>query len=116
MTRTITRSSGHVFRDLGLPAGEATRLLIRADLLIEIERIASSRRLSNAALAKLLRVSRRRVDALRRGRLHSLLSEQGSPSRKPHVSSSRMNYCITATTAPGRVTRASSKREQSPSG
>lgn len=69
MARTITPSTGNVFRDLRLPPAEATRLLIRADLLIEIERIAKTRRLTDAALARVLRVGRRRVDELRRGRL-----------------------------------------------
>src|SRR5258708_7051641 len=98
MTRTITRSSGNVFRDLGLPAGEATRLLIRADLLIEIERIASSRRLSNAALAKLLRVSRRRVDDLGAG--------CGSP--KPHSGTRGLSHTARAGYA-GRCSSASSR-------
>ena len=42
MVRKIkaTRSTGNVFRDLGLPPAEATRLLIRADLPIEIENVA----------------------------------------------------------------------------
>ena len=76
MVRKIkaTRSTGNVFRDLGLPPAEATRLLIRADLPIEIEN-AKARRLTNQALAKVLGVSRGRVDDLRRQRLRRFTTD-----------------------------------------
>src|SRR5438128_1970835 len=75
MARMIKPSTGRVFRDLDLPAAEAPRLLIRADLLIEIQRIAKSRRLSSAALGRLLRVSHRRLDDLRQGRVRRLRTD-----------------------------------------
>ena len=66
----VTPSSGNVFRDLGFPAQEAAHLVIRADLLIQIQKIATARRLKQAQLAKLLQVSQPRVSDLLRGRLH----------------------------------------------
>ena len=44
-------------------------MLIRADLLIHIEKVAKARRLTNQALARVLSVGRRRVDDLRHVRL-----------------------------------------------
>jgi predicted XRE-type DNA-binding protein len=66
----VTPSSGNVFRDLGFSAQEAEHLVIRADLLIQIQKIATTRRLKQAQLAKLLQVSQPRVSDLLRGRLH----------------------------------------------
>jgi hypothetical protein len=53
----VTLSSANVFRDLGFSAEEADHLLIRADLLIQVQKLIASRRLKQAAVAKLLRVS-----------------------------------------------------------
>ena len=66
----VTPSSGNVFRDIGFSAQEAEHLVIRADLLIQIQKIATARRLKQAQLAKLLQVSQPRVSDLLRGRLH----------------------------------------------
>src|SRR5712691_5964605 len=66
----VTPSSGNVFRDLGFSAQEAEHLVIRADLLIQIQKVATARRLKQAQLAKLLQVSQPRVSDLLRGRLH----------------------------------------------
>ena len=66
----VTPSSGNVFRDLGFSAQEAEHLVIRADLLIQIQKVVTARRLKQAALAKLLQVSQPRVSDLLRGRLH----------------------------------------------
>ena len=66
----VTPSSGNVFRDLGFSEGEAEHLVIRADLLIQIQKVATGRRLKQAQLAKLLQVSQPRVSDLLRGRLH----------------------------------------------
>lgn len=65
----ITRSSGNVFRDMGFPPRQAARLLIRADLMIEIREILRARRLTQARAAKLLRVTQPRVSDLMRGRI-----------------------------------------------
>ena len=65
----ITPSTGNVFRDLGFRREEAEHLLVRADLMIEVQKIIDSRRLKQKAAAKLLRVSQPRVSDLLRGRI-----------------------------------------------
>ncbi len=66
----ITPSSGNVFRDLGFSEREAEHLVLRADLLIQIQKVVTARHLTQAQLAKLLHVSQPRVSDLLRGRLH----------------------------------------------
>ena len=66
----VTPSSGNVFTDLGFAEEEAEHLVIRADLLIQIQKVVTARRLKQAPLAKLLQVSQPRVSDLLRGRLH----------------------------------------------
>lgn len=63
------RSSGNVFRDLGFPPEEAEHLLIRSDLMIQLQRIITSRNLKQAEAAKILRVTQPRVSDLLRGRI-----------------------------------------------
>lgn len=65
----ITPSTGNVFRDLGFRREEAEHLLVRADLMIEVQKIIASRRLKQRAAAKILRVSQPRVSDLLRGRI-----------------------------------------------
>lgn len=65
----ITPSTGNVFRDLGFRREEAEHLLVRADLMIEVQKIIASRRLKQKTAAKLLRVSQPRVSDLLRGRI-----------------------------------------------
>lgn len=69
MAERIRRSSGNVFKDLGFPPEEAAHLLIRADLMLQIERILKKRGLTQAKAAALLGVSQPRVSALVRGRI-----------------------------------------------
>lgn len=69
MKPKMTPSTGNVFRDLGFRREEAEHLLIRADLMIEAQRIIASRRLKQREAAKLLRVSQPRVSDLLRGRI-----------------------------------------------
>ena len=64
-----TRSSGNVFRDLGFPPEEAEHLLIRSDLMIQLQRVIASRNLKQAEAAKILRVTQPRVSDLLRGRI-----------------------------------------------
>jgi len=61
---TMTPSSGNVFRDLGFAAEEAEHLLIRADLLIQLQKAISSLGLTQAKAAKILRVTQPRVSDL----------------------------------------------------
>jgi predicted XRE-type DNA-binding protein len=65
----VTPSSGNVFRDLGFATEEAEHLLIRADLLIELQKAIATRRLTQAKAAKILRVTQPRVSDLLRGRI-----------------------------------------------
>ena len=64
----IHRSSGNVFTDLGFPPDEAAHLLIRADLMIQLESILQERGLTQAKAAKLLDVSQPRISDLVRDR------------------------------------------------
>ena len=57
----VTQSTGNVFRDLGFPAEEAEHLLIRADLLLQLQKAVAARRLTQAAVAKVLRITQPRV-------------------------------------------------------
>jgi predicted XRE-type DNA-binding protein len=65
----VTSSSGNVFRDLGFSKEESEHLLIRADLLIQVQKAIVSRRLKQAEAAKILRVTQPRVSDLLRGRI-----------------------------------------------
>src|SRR4249920_2575527 len=65
----VTPSTGNVFRDLGFSADEAEHLLIRADLLIQLQKAIASRGLTQAKAAKLLRVTQPRVSDVLRGRI-----------------------------------------------
>ena len=69
MTVRMQRSSGNVFADLGFPPEEAAHLLIRADLMIDINRLIKKRGLTQKAAAKVLGVTQPRVSALVRGRI-----------------------------------------------
>jgi predicted XRE-type DNA-binding protein len=65
----ITPSRGNVFRDLGFSKEESEHLLVRADLLIQVQKAIASRRLTQAEVARLLRVTQPRVSDLLRGRI-----------------------------------------------
>ena len=65
----VTPSTGNVFRDLGFSKEESEHLLVRADLLIQVQKTIASRRLTQAKTAKMLRVTQPRVSDLLRGRI-----------------------------------------------
>ncbi len=65
----VTRSNGNVFRDLGFPHEKAEHLLVRADLMIRLEKELGSRGLKQAEAAKLLGITQPRVSDLLRGRV-----------------------------------------------
>ena len=69
MKLKITPSTGNVFRDLGFRRDEAEHLLVRADLMIQVQKLIASRRLKQRAAAKLLDVTQPRVSDLLRGRI-----------------------------------------------
>ncbi len=65
----VTPSTGNVFRDLGFSKEEAEHLLVRADLLIQVQKAVESRRLKQAEAATILRVTQPRISDLLRGRI-----------------------------------------------
>jgi predicted XRE-type DNA-binding protein len=65
----ITLSSGNVFRDVGFPPEEALNLLIRTDLMIQIEQLIRRRKLTQAKAAKLFGVTQPRISDLVRGKI-----------------------------------------------
>jgi predicted XRE-type DNA-binding protein len=65
----VTPSTGNVFRDLGFAPAEAEHLLVRADLLIQLQKALASRALTQTKAAQLLRVTQPRVSDLLRGRI-----------------------------------------------
>lgn len=67
MKLKMTKSSGNVFRDIGFPREEAEHLLVRADLMIQVQKLIASRRLKQKAAAKILGVTQPRVSDLLRG-------------------------------------------------
>lgn len=65
----VTPSTGNVFRDLGFSEEESAHLLVRSDLMIEVQKLIASRRLTQAQVAKILHVTQPRVSDLLRGRV-----------------------------------------------
>lgn len=69
MKLKVTPSTGNVFRDLGFRREEADHLLVRADLMIQIQKLVLARGLKQKAAAKTLGVTQPRVSDLLRGRI-----------------------------------------------
>ena len=69
MKLKITPSTGNVFRDLGFRREEAEHLLVRADFMIQVQKLIAFRRLKQRAAAKILGVTQPRVSDLLRGRI-----------------------------------------------
>ena len=69
MKLKITPSTGNVFRDIGFRNEEAEHLLVRADLMIQVQKLIASRRFKQRAAAKILGVTQPRVSDLLRGRI-----------------------------------------------
>lgn len=69
MKLKVTPSTGNVFRDLGPRHEEAEHLLVRADLMIQVQKLIASRRFKQTAAAKTLGVTQPRVSDLLRGRI-----------------------------------------------
>jgi predicted XRE-type DNA-binding protein len=65
----VTPSTGNVFRDLGFSNEESEHLLVRADLLIQLQKAIASKGLKQAEAAKVLRVTQPRISDLLRGRI-----------------------------------------------
>ena len=69
MANRVVRSSGNVFRDLGLARDEAEHLKIRSDLMIRLTRLIEARHLTQAQAARLLGVTQPRISDLVRGKI-----------------------------------------------
>ena len=69
MKLKITPSTGNVFRDLGFRREEAEHLLVRADLMIQVQKLIAARGLKQKAVARTLGVTQPRVSDLLRGRI-----------------------------------------------
>lgn len=68
-TVRVTPSSGNVFRDVGFSREEAGHLSVRADLLIQLQKVVACRGLRQVEVARILRVTQPRVSDLLRGRI-----------------------------------------------
>jgi len=65
----LTRSSGTVFRDLGFSGDEAEYLKLRAELMVNLQKVITARGLKQAEVAELLGVTQPRVSDVMRGRI-----------------------------------------------
>ena len=65
----VTPSTGNIFRDLGFFKEESVHLLVRADLLIQVQKTITSRQLTQTEAARVLQVTQPRVSDLLRGRI-----------------------------------------------
>ncbi|MGE3343532.1 MAG: helix-turn-helix domain-containing protein [Vicinamibacterales bacterium] len=57
----VTPSCGSVLRDIGFSKEESAHLLVRADLMIEVQRAIAAKRLKRPDAARILRVTQPRV-------------------------------------------------------
>jgi predicted XRE-type DNA-binding protein len=73
-TNPITRSSGNVFQDLGLP--DSVGLMAKAQLTQKLARIIERRKLSQAQVAKLLEIDQPKISMLLRGRFDGFSIER----------------------------------------
>ena len=72
--RTVMRSSGNVFADLGLPNAEEEKTKVR--LAFEINRIIENRRLSQIAAARRLKINQPKISALSNYRIDGFSVER----------------------------------------
>ena len=102
--RKLTRSCGNVFEDAGLSRAESESMLVRADLMIQIEKAMNRKHLTQAQAAVLFGVTQPRMSDLVRGKIErftadallAMLARAGmtvsfsvrSKGAKPHASQS----------------------------
>ncbi len=65
----VTKSSGHVFADLGFDGAEAENLRLRAQLMQELEKLIRAERLTQNEAATWLDIQQSRVSDLVRGKI-----------------------------------------------
>ncbi len=68
MKERITKSSGNIFLDLGFPPEEAAIFQMRAEIMADLRKIITTKKLTQAKAAELLGVSQSRVSDLIRGK------------------------------------------------
>ncbi len=68
MKERITKSTCNVFLDLGFPPEEAAILQMRAEIMADIRKIITAKKLTQSKAAELLGVSQSRVSDLIRGK------------------------------------------------
>ncbi len=68
MKERVTKSSGNVFLDLGFPPEEAAILQMRAEIMTDLRKFISTKKLTQAKAAELFGVSQSRVSDLMRGK------------------------------------------------
>jgi len=68
MSKSVVKSSGNVFIDLGYSPDEAAILQMRADLMSDLRKLIKAKKLTQAKAAEILGVSQSRVSDLIRGK------------------------------------------------
>lgn len=68
MKSGVTKSSGNVFVDLGLPSDEVAVLTLRAELMVALRKLIEARGWTQAQAARELGVTQSRVSDLVRGK------------------------------------------------
>ena len=74
-THRTTKANGNVFADLGFSPLESASLQLRARLMAELIRIVRTRKLTQAAAARLLDVSQPRISDLMRAKVEKFSSD-----------------------------------------
>lgn len=72
MAKTVTESSGNIFRDLGFPPHEAEVMLLRARLAEALRAWIERQQLTQAQASKRLGISQPRVSEITRGKVELL--------------------------------------------
>ena len=72
MAKTVTESSGNIFRDLGFPPHEAEVMLLRARLAEALRAWIEREQLTQAQASKRLSISQPRVSEITRGKVELL--------------------------------------------
>jgi len=68
MSKSIVKSSGNVFLDLGFPPEEAAILQMRSELMADLRKYIEAKKLTQAQAAEIFGVSQSRVSDLVRGK------------------------------------------------
>ena len=68
MKKSIVKSSGNLFLDLGFPPEEAAILQMRSEIMTDLRKFIQSKKLTQVEAAKILEVSQSRVSDLIRGK------------------------------------------------